>query len=242
MPPTSSTDKHPPDNESERPSPLRRSQRIRKVEERSTDVVSKHRPTPLPSKPHKRQREGTEYCTQVDPPQKRYRPTDYPEPSPNPPPTDQQAATSFGQCRTSHIAHWAQQGQVWPSKFFEVNKMLPRRRSIASLRRKRSDASVGTLVTPSDLTTNDAVYRHPNYAYIMEKEAGSFLKEHKEGVTQASKQSRRISSSATILSPELANNLVARTKPDFLRTAPHSLYPEPKATRYSATTAVRYCD
>ncbi|KAL8885689.1 MAG: hypothetical protein Q9192_006604 [Flavoplaca navasiana] len=185
MPPTFSTDKHPPDNDSERPSP-RRSQRIRKVEECATDLVSKYRPTPVPSKLRKRQREKSEPCTEVTPPQKRPRPTDGPKPSWNPQPTEQQAATSLGQSRTSHIAHWAQQGQVWPSEFFEVNKMLPRRRSIASLRRKRSDASLGTAVTPSDLTTNDAVYRHPNYAYIMEKEAGSFLKEYKEGATQAS--------------------------------------------------------
>ncbi|KAL8838696.1 MAG: hypothetical protein Q9176_004936 [Flavoplaca citrina] len=96
--------------------------------------------------------------------------------------------------------------------------MLPRSRSIASLRRKRSDASVGTVVTPNDLPTNDAVYRHPSYANIMEKKAGSFLKEHKEDGEQAIPPDTIFRDDTFA---KLDNSSVARTKPDFSRTALH---------------------
>ncbi|KAL8838695.1 MAG: hypothetical protein Q9176_004935 [Flavoplaca citrina] len=115
-PPTSSTDNHPPGNDSERESPIRRSQRIRKVQERATDLVSKYPTTPVPSKPRKRQLEESETCTEVIPPRNVL---DQPTAlnllgilnllNSRPPP-------ALGQSRTSHVAHWAKQGQIWPSE------------------------------------------------------------------------------------------------------------------------------
>ncbi|KAI4172145.1 MAG: hypothetical protein LQ346_008653, partial [Caloplaca aetnensis] len=141
-----------------------------------------YQPVHQPSK--KRHREETEHPLQSAPPQNRPRPTHSPEPATQT--AKHQATTNLGHSHTTHITHWAQQGQVWPTEFFMVDKMLARRKSVTSLRRKRSDPGLGSSVTPSDVTTNDAPYRHPNYEFIMEKEGGSFLRDHVQGITQES--------------------------------------------------------
>ncbi|KAL8684082.1 MAG: hypothetical protein Q9224_006632, partial [Gallowayella concinna] len=181
--------KHPRGIERKSTLPRRRSERIRKAGTRVVETVPNGHPTPPPSKLRKRRREeeqekdrGTDQPTEATSLQKRQRPTTSSHRSPYEP----QATTSLEQNHTSHIAHWAQQGQVWPGDFFEVKEMLARRRSVASLRRKRSEESLGTSVTPSDLPTNDAPYRHPNYHFLLEREAGSFLDEYEQGITQAS--------------------------------------------------------
>ncbi len=40
---------------------------------------------------------------------------------------------------------------------------------------------------PKRPTTNDGPYRDPNYPYVLEKEAGSLTRTHKQGVIEASK-------------------------------------------------------
>ena len=138
MPPTTSTDKHPPDNHRERLSHLRGSERTRTVEGRATEMVVKvcspssgtlslrlaelaantletrkgiDMPIPSISRLLSLQ-SSTSDNDKGAPFVKRPRLTDGPEPPPNPQSTEQQAATILSQSRTSHIAHWAQQGQV----------------------------------------------------------------------------------------------------------------------------------
>ncbi|KAL8656636.1 MAG: hypothetical protein Q9226_002606 [Calogaya cf. arnoldii] len=70
-----------------------------------------------------------------------------------------------------------------------MQSVLAKKKSVGSLRRKRSDASLGTSITPTDLQVapkNDAPYRHPNYPFLLETAAGSYLDEYKQGITQES--------------------------------------------------------
>jgi hypothetical protein len=106
---------------------------------------------------------------------------------------DQEAASGLSASRCSHISHWAQQDQVWPDEFFEEDKMhrllAKKKSSTASLRRKRSEASIITSTTPSDLQAEkSAPYKNPSYEAVLEREAGSYMDKYKPGVTEASER------------------------------------------------------
>jgi hypothetical protein len=75
-----------------------------------------------------------------------------------------------------------------------VHHALARKRSSASLRRKRSDASINAETvptrTPSDQQPREeksAPYRHPRYEGQL-RERGSFMGKHEEGITTESKE------------------------------------------------------
>lgn len=90
----------------------------------------------------------------------------------------------------SHISEWTKKNE-WPREFFEQDKMhrlLARKQpSTASLRRKRSEASFATSVTPSDqLGERSATYKNPSYETVLEREAGSYMGRYVSGVKEAS--------------------------------------------------------
>lgn len=66
--------------------------------------------------------------------------------------------------------------------------LLIKKKSTASLRRKRSEASFISSTTPSDLQAEkSAPYKNPSYETVLKKEAGSYMDKYKPGVTEASK-------------------------------------------------------
>ena len=68
--------------------------------------------------------------------------------------------------------------------------LLARKRSTASLRRKRSDSSLFTAVTPSDQRPREeksAPYRSPMYETLLESLGNSYMKNSKLGISDASK-------------------------------------------------------
>lgn len=71
-----------------------------------------------------------------------------------------------------------------------MHRLIARQKSIASLRRKRSDASFGTSVTPSDQKPREeksALYRKASYPTSLELLGDSYMYESKLGITDASK-------------------------------------------------------
>ncbi|KAL9084083.1 MAG: hypothetical protein Q9165_008220 [Trypethelium subeluteriae] len=101
----------------------------------------------------------------------------------------------------ARLGFWTEEGR-WPTEEQEktmdrfrdiVQYALPRKRT-KSLRRKRSDASVGTETvqtrTPSDQSSREqksAPYRHPRYEGQLQ-ERGSFMDDHDEGITKQSEE------------------------------------------------------
>jgi hypothetical protein len=89
-----------------------------------------------------------------------------------------------------------QKDQVWPADFFKdfkEDKMLHMRAQkkspTASLRRKRSEASIVSSMTPSDLRAEKSdPYRSSIYETILEREAGSYMEMSELGVTAASEK------------------------------------------------------
>lgn len=70
-----------------------------------------------------------------------------------------------------------------------MHRLLAKKRSTASLRRKRSEASLVTSTTPSDLQAEkSAPYKNPSYEAVLEREAGSYMDKYKPGVTEASER------------------------------------------------------
>lgn len=70
-----------------------------------------------------------------------------------------------------------------------MHRLLAKKKSMASLRRKRSDSSFVTSTTPSDLQAeNSAPYKNPSYETVLEREAGSYMDKYKLGVTDASER------------------------------------------------------
>jgi hypothetical protein len=71
-----------------------------------------------------------------------------------------------------------------------MDRLLAKKKSsTASLRRKRSEASIVTATTPSDLQAEkSAPYKNPSYEAILEREAGSHMDRYKPGVTEASER------------------------------------------------------
>lgn len=89
----------------------------------------------------------------------------------------------------------------WPEAFFEqdeqdvfeqdkMERLLARKKSsTASLRRKRSEASLPRSSTPSDLhAEKSALYKNPSYETVLERDAGSYMGKYKPGVTEASEK------------------------------------------------------
>ena len=71
-----------------------------------------------------------------------------------------------------------------------MNRLLARKKlSTAPLRRKRSEASIVTSTTPSDLQAEkSAPYKNPSYETVLEREAGSYMDKYKLGVTEANER------------------------------------------------------
>jgi len=64
-------------------------------------------------------------------------------------------------------------------------RLLAQKKSTASLRRKRSEASLITSTTSSDLQAEkSAPYKNPSYETVLEKEASSYMDKYKLGVTE----------------------------------------------------------
>ncbi|KAL9075415.1 MAG: hypothetical protein Q9157_004040, partial [Trypethelium eluteriae] len=102
----------------------------------------------------------------------------------------------------ARLGFWTEEGR-WPTEEQEktmdrfrdiVQYALPRKRTKSSLRRKRSDASVGTETvqtrTPSDQSSREqksAPYRYPRYEGQLQ-ERGSFIDDHDKGITKQSEE------------------------------------------------------
>ncbi|MCJ1344179.1 hypothetical protein MMC31_002382 [Peltigera leucophlebia] len=90
------------------------------------------------------------------------------------------SATGLSESRYSYISYWAEQ-KIWPKEYFEQNSMhylIARQKSTASLRRKRSETSFGTSVTPSNQTREEksAPYSKINYPTLLELLGDSYIK------------------------------------------------------------------
>jgi hypothetical protein len=71
-----------------------------------------------------------------------------------------------------------------------MHRLLAKKKSsTSSLHRKRSEASIVTSTTPSDLQAEkSAPYKNPSYEAVLEREAGSYMDKYKPGVTEASER------------------------------------------------------
>lgn len=70
-----------------------------------------------------------------------------------------------------------------------MHRLLAKKRSTASLRRKRSETSFVTSTAPSDLKAEkSAPYKNPSYETVLERNAGSYMDKYKAGVTEASER------------------------------------------------------
>ncbi|MCJ1339620.1 hypothetical protein MMC09_004910 [Bachmanniomyces sp. S44760] len=70
-----------------------------------------------------------------------------------------------------------------------MHRLLAQKKLVTSLRRKRSEASLTTSATPSDLLAEkSAPYKHPSYEAMLGREAGSYAKDYEPGVTEASEK------------------------------------------------------
>ncbi len=67
--------------------------------------------------------------------------------------------------------------------------LATKKSSTGSLRRKRSEASIATTTTPSDLQAEkSAPYKNPSYEAVLVTEAGSYMDRYKPGITKASEK------------------------------------------------------
>ncbi|KIX06952.1 uncharacterized protein Z518_04928 [Rhinocladiella mackenziei CBS 650.93] len=183
----------------QKPNPLRRSARLDcLIEINETQKPSKqslpspvsddkrlHRaqppPTHLPSKPSKRKREAEQ---QLNPPSPKRPQTSCPRPSVQ---------------DVDSVTYWTQTYH-WPRGYFnecgEMSHLLARKKSTASLRRKRSDSESGTpsSTTPSDQKPREeksAPYQDPRYRSLLEAKGsfmGKYIGRNEEGPTAESKK------------------------------------------------------
>lgn len=104
---------------------------------------------------------------------------------------DHETVSGITASQRIHICEWAKK-KKWPKEFFEEDKMhrlLAKKKSTASLRRKRSEASFVTSTTLSDLQAEkSAPYKNPSYETVLEREAGSYMDRYRPGVTEASER------------------------------------------------------
>lgn len=112
----------------------------------------------------------------------------------------QETVSGLSESRCSHISHWAQVEHVWPDDFFrkdeidedKMQRVLARKKSSASLRRKRSEPSLITQssATPSDQRPREeksAPYRHARYELQL-RERGIFMDKHGKDITDNAKR------------------------------------------------------
>jgi len=150
-----------------------------------------HPPSP-PSDGRKRPRRVADSVNSIptERPRKRLRPL----PAPGSPrqTIDQEAASAVSASQRTHISHWAEQ-KTWPKEYFQEDSMhhlIARQKSSASLRRKRSDASLTTSMTPSDQRPREeksAPYRNASYPTLLKTLGDSYMYQSELGVTDASK-------------------------------------------------------
>ncbi len=103
----------------------------------------------------------------------------------------QEATSAISASQRTHISHWAEQ-KTWPKEYFQQHSMhhlVAKQKSTASLRRKRSDASLVTSMTPSDQRPREeksAPYRNASYPTLLETLGDSYMDQYKLGITDAS--------------------------------------------------------
>jgi hypothetical protein len=97
----------------------------------------------------------------------------------------------LGHTSEDHIEYWTKE-TTWPAEFFcqdNMNHLLARRKSTASLRRKRSGTTITASATSSDQRpTDETAYKNPSYDTVLETEAGSYMGEYRTGVTETSEK------------------------------------------------------
>lgn len=91
-----------------------------------------------------------------------------------------------------HISYWAYQGHSWPKEYFQdsMQRLIQKKQSSASLRRKRSDKSLAASTTSSDQKPRDeksAPYRNPSYRTLLQNQGGLYMDKSEHGITDASK-------------------------------------------------------
>ncbi|EDN03756.1 conserved hypothetical protein [Histoplasma mississippiense (nom. inval.)] len=107
----------------------------------------------------------------------------------------QESASKGCEHNINPIDYWRKEG-IWPKQYFErgsnMSHLLARKKSTSSLRRKPSEASsVASSTTPSDQKPREeksAPYGNARYRTLLETK-GSFMKESKLGIADASKSS-----------------------------------------------------
>lgn len=153
-------------------------------------VLSQNHP-PFPPLNQKRNREVAESVVHIPPERPRKRLRSLPVSHSLGQIISQEAASAVSASQRTHISHWAEQ-KTWPEGYFQQDSMhhlIARQKSTASLRRKRSDASLVTSVTPSDQRPREeksAPYRNASYPTLLETLGDSYMDESKLGITHAS--------------------------------------------------------
>ncbi|KAF2245814.1 hypothetical protein BU26DRAFT_552856 [Trematosphaeria pertusa] len=107
-------------------------------------------------------------------------------------PTDRATQSSNTETPLDPIDYWRKE-QAWPKEYFEPDTMahlLARKKSTPSLRRKRSESSLGaSSTTPSDQKPREAKsapYQDPRYKLLLQTK-GSFMDKSDLGITENSK-------------------------------------------------------
>ncbi|MCJ1403511.1 hypothetical protein MMC11_006734 [Xylographa trunciseda] len=168
---------------------LRENENRKAGQPHSSLLTEENRPAPLPLQSQKRTREVAD-CTSTERPRKRHRSL------PTGPclgqTVGQEAASTISASQRSHIGHWAKQ-KTWPKEYFQQNSMhylIARQKSTASHRRKQSESSLNTSVTPSDQKPREeksAPYKKASYPTLLETLSGSYMDVSKLGISDASK-------------------------------------------------------
>ncbi|EQL31616.1 hypothetical protein BDFG_06070 [Blastomyces dermatitidis ATCC 26199] len=107
----------------------------------------------------------------------------------------QELASNGCKYNINPINYWRNEG-IWPKEYFEhgrnMSHLLARKKSTSSLHRKQLEASsVISSTTPSDQMPREeksAPYENAHYRMLLQTK-GSFMKESKLGITDASKSS-----------------------------------------------------
>lgn len=90
------------------------------------------------------------------------------------------------------VDYWRKEG-TWPREYFEqghdMSQLLARKKSTSSLRRKQSESTLTSSTTRSDQKPREeksTQYKNPRYEILLETK-GSYMRESKQGITEASK-------------------------------------------------------
>lgn len=104
----------------------------------------------------------------------------------------QEVGSGVSASQQGYIRHWAEEAN-WPDDYFQqdsMSRLLARRKSTASLSRKRSESSLASSATPSDQKPREekgTPYRSQGYRLLLERLGASYMVDCDLGATQASK-------------------------------------------------------